>query len=72
MAIARGTAGEPDGIRDFLDRRHFADSVCEFSGKGQSLEDAIRNTVRIWNGWKIGRSIQRETGIPRGLTYLTG
>ncbi|MFM8747240.1 MAG: hypothetical protein ACKOED_11325 [Aestuariivirga sp.] len=72
MAIARATDGEPEGIRDFLDRRRFADSVCEFSGKGQSLEDTIRNTGRIWNGWRIGRSIQRETGIPRGLPYLTG
>ncbi len=75
MAIARATDGEPGGIRDFLDSRHgrhFADSVCEFTGKGQSLEDAIHNTVRIWNGWKIGRSIQRETGIPCGLPYLTG
>ncbi len=74
-AIARAADGEPEGIRDFLDSRHgrhFADSVCELTGKGQSLEDAIRNTVRIWNGWKIGHSIQRETGIPRGLPYLTG
>lgn len=74
-AIARATGGEPEGVRDFLDSRHgrhFADSVFGLTQQGQSLEDAIRNAVRIWNGWKIGRGIHRETGIPSGLPYLTG
>ncbi len=23
-------------------------------------------------GWRIGRRMERDTGIPRGLPYLTG
>ncbi len=74
-AIAKATGGEPEGVRDFLDSlygRHFADSVYDLTYQGQSLDDAIQNAVRIWNAWKIGRNIQRETGIPYSLPCLTG
>ena len=33
---------------------------------------AIEAAVERWMGWRIGRRIERETGIPRDLPYLTG
>jgi hypothetical protein len=36
------------------------------------LEAAIDAAVARWMGWSIGRRTARETGIPRGLPYLTG
>jgi hypothetical protein len=40
--------------------------------KGETLEDAIDAAIARWMGWRIDRHTARETGIPRGLPYLTG
>jgi len=74
-AIAAVTAVSPEGVRDFLDSprgRHFADDVTDGVWKGETLEVAIDAAITRWMGWTIDRATSRETGIPRGLPYLTG
>jgi hypothetical protein len=39
---------------------------------GASLNDAIDKATAKWMGWTIGRITAKETGIPRGMAYLTG
>jgi len=74
-AIARATGNPDSAVRDFLDSphgRHFADDVDNGLHSGLALADAIDTAVERWMGWTIGRRIERDTGIPRGLPYLTG
>jgi len=74
-AIARATSCSPEGVRDFLDSRHgrhFADDVVDSLRSGTTLDDAVSAAVARWMGWRISRSMSRETGIPHGLPYLTG
>jgi len=62
-------------VRDFLDGRdgrHFADDVANALWKGATLKDAIDAAIARWMGLTIDRRTSRETGIPRGLPYLTG
>ena len=69
------TTASPEGVRDFLDSRHgrhFADDVASELWKGETLKDAIDAAIARWMGWRIDRKTSRETGIPRGLPYLTG
>ena len=40
--------------------------------RGQTLADAINAATQQWMSWTIGRITAKETGIPRGLPYLTG
>ena len=35
------------------------------------LRDILPLRIR-WMGWTISRTTSRETGIPKGLPYLTG
>ncbi len=73
--IAETTGAAPEGVRDFLDSRHgrhFMDEVANGLWKGEPLEPAIDAAVVRWMGWRIDRKTSRETGIPRGLPYLTG
>ena len=73
--IAVETEASPEGVRDFLDSRHgrhFADDVASELWKGETLKDAIDAAIARWMGWRIDRRTSRETGIPRGLPYLTG
>ena len=37
-----------------------------------TLNDAIDKATAKWMGWTIGRITAKETGIPRGMAYLTG
>ena len=37
-----------------------------------SMDAAVAQAIAKWMEWKIGRITSRETGIPRGLPYLTG
>lgn len=74
-AVAKATGATADGVRDFLDSRHgrhFADDVHNGIHAGLSLEAAIDAAITRWMGWTISRNIARETGIPKGLPYLTG
>jgi len=74
-AIAAVTEVAPEGVRDFLDSprgRHFADDVTDGLWKGETREDAIDAAITRWMGWTIDRETSRESGIPRGLPYLTG
>ena len=41
------------------------------AGPGK-LEEAIEAAIARWQGWRIGRRISRDEGIPAGLPYLTG
>lgn len=73
--IARATGCEPEQVRAFLDSRHgrhFADDVQNALFVGATLKDAIAQATAKWMGWTIGRITARETGIPRGMAYLTG
>lgn len=74
-AIADATGCSEIGIRDFLDSRHgrhFADDVANGLFKGLALPQAIEAAIDRWMNWTIDRRTSRETGIPRGLPYLTG
>ena len=68
--------GEPlESVRAFLDSkqgRHFADSVQDGLAGGLAINAAVAQSIAKWMIWKIGRITARETGIPRGLPYLTG
>jgi hypothetical protein len=74
-AIAAATGCEPEQVRAFLDSRHgrhFADDVQNGLFVGCNLNDAIDKATAKWMGWTIGRITAKETGIPRGMAYLTG
>lgn len=74
-AIATATGCEPEQVRAFLDSRHgrhFADDVQNALYVGATLKDAIDQATAKWMGWTIGRITAKETGIPRGMAYLTG
>ena len=74
-AVAAATGASPEGVRDFLDSRHgrhFADDVANALARGDTLRDAIDDAVARWMGWRISRHTSRDTGIPKGLPYLTG
>lgn len=74
-AIAKATGATAEGVRDFLDSRHgrhFADDVHNGIYAGLALEAAIDAAITRWMGWTISRNTSRETGIPKGLPYLTG
>ncbi len=74
-AIAAATGREPEQVRAFLDSRHgrhFADDVQSGLFLGCNLKDAIDKATAKWMGWTIGRITAKETGIPRGMAYLTG
>lgn len=68
------TCADADAVRAFLDSRHgrhFADDVVGFA-QTQPVEQAIDSAITRWMGWLISARTERETGIPRGLPYLTG
>ena len=73
--IETETEASAEAVRDFLDScqgRHFADDVAGELWKGQTLKEAIDAAIARWMGWRIDRKTSRETGIPKGLPYLTG
>jgi len=73
--VMASTRCSPAGARAFLDSRmgrHFADDVASGLARGLTLERAIAASASRWMGWSIGRRTARETGVPRGLPYLTG
>ncbi len=76
LAFIAGTTGcSPDATRAFLDSRHgrhFADEVSNRLAEGKALASAINAATATWMGWRISARTAHETGIPRGLPYLTG
>jgi len=73
--VIASTRCSPAAARAFLDSRmgrHFADDVANGLSSGLTLERAIAGSALRWMGWSIGRRTSRETGVPRGLPYLTG
>ncbi len=74
-AIASATGCPETAARDFLDStqgRHFADDVSNELVAGKTLTAAIDAAITRWMGWRISRQTERDTGIPKGLPYLTG
>ncbi len=76
LAFIAGITGcSPDATRAFLDSRHgrhFADEVSNHLATGQGMASAINAAATTWMGWRISARTAHETGIPRGLPYLTG
>jgi hypothetical protein len=76
LAFIAGTTGcSPDATCTFLDSRHgrhFADDVSNELATGKVVADAIEAATARWMGWRISARTAHETGIPRGLPYLTG
>ena len=74
-SIADATGCDDEEVRAFLDSRHgrhFADDVANELITGLGLDAAIAAATARWMAWRIGARTSRETGIPRGLPYLTG
>ena len=73
MTQIADVTGEPlESVRIFLDSRHFADAVQDGLASHLAMETAVAQAIAKWMDWKIGRITSRETGIPKGLPYLTG
>ena len=36
------------------------------------MRQAVALAIEKWMSWSVGRTIQRDYGIPKGLPYLTG
>lgn len=73
--IARRTGGAPEAVRDFLDSRegrHFADEVRNQRASGAAPAAAVERAVARYMGWRVGRDLSRETGIPAALPLLSG
>lgn len=74
-AISTATGESDEAARDFLDSchgRHFADEVHSQQHAGADLAQAIEQATRRFAAWKISREAARQTGIPRGMSYLLG
>lgn len=75
QAVHEATGCPEPAVRDFLDSRHgrhFADDVANELAAGRDLRQAIEAATQRWMGWRIDRRTARETGIPAGMSYLTG
>lgn len=74
-AVGKATGASAEGVREFLDSRHgrhFADDFHNGVHAGLSIDAALDAAITRWMGWTINRATSRETGIPKGLPYLTG
>ena len=74
-AISNATSLPAATVQAFLDSRHgrhFADDVSNELSAGKTIADAIAAATARWMGWTISCATAHETGIPRGLPYLTG
>ena len=73
--ISDATQLPAETVAIFLDSRHgrhFADDVANELATGKVIADAIEAATARWMGWRISARTAHETGIPRGLPYLTG
>ena len=73
--ISDATQLPAETVAIFLDSRHgrhFADDVANELATGKVIADAIEAATARWMAWRITARTAHETGIPRGLPYLTG
>jgi hypothetical protein len=73
--ISDATQLPAETVATFLDSRHgrhFADDVANELATGKVIADAIEAAATRWMAWRISARTAHETGIPRGLPYLTG
>jgi hypothetical protein len=73
--ISRATGLDAGTVATFLDTRHgrhFADDVANELAAGKGVAEAIDAATVRWMAWRISPRTAHETGIPRGLPYLTG
>jgi hypothetical protein len=73
--ISTATGLDAGTVAAFLDSRHgrhFADDVVNELATGKAIAEAIEAAAAQWMAWRISPRTARETGIPRGLPYLTG
>ena len=73
--ISDATQIPAETVAIFLDSRHgrhFADDVANELATGKVIADAIEAATARWMGWRISARTAHQTGIPRGLPYLTG
>ena len=73
--ISDATQLPAETVAIFLDSRHgrhFADDVANELAANKMIADAIAAATTRWMDWRISRLTAHETGIPRGLPYLTG
>lgn len=75
IGISQATNTAFEDIRPFLDSRfgrQFADDVRNKILCNHNIEDAITLTIKQWMDWTISSRCSKETGIPCGISYLTG
>ncbi len=73
--ISGATQLPTETVAIFLDSRHgrnFSDDAANELATGKVIADAIKAATARWMGWRISARTAHETGIPRGLPYLTG
>jgi hypothetical protein len=73
--ISTATGLDTGTVATFLDTRHsrhFADDVANELAAGKTIAEAIEAATVRWMAWRISPRTAHETGIPRGLPYLTG
>jgi hypothetical protein len=73
--ISHATSLDVGTVATFLDTRpgrHFADDVVHELSAGKAIAEAIEAATARWMEWRISPRTAHETGIPRGLPYLTG
>jgi hypothetical protein len=73
--ISTATGLDAETVAAFLDSRHgrhFADQVVNELTTGKAIAEAIEAAAARWMEWRISARTAHETGIPRGLPYLTG
>ncbi len=73
--IAKTTNQPLESVRAFLDSRHgrhFADTVQDAILRSPDMRQAVALATEKWMSWPVGRTIQSDYGIPKGLPYLTG
>jgi hypothetical protein len=63
---------QPAAANSEFMKASIADDVQNGLFVGCNLKDAIDKATAKWMGWTIGRITAKETGIPRGMAYLTG
>jgi hypothetical protein len=72
--ISTATGLDAGTVAAFLDSRHgrhFADDVASQLTTGKAIAEAIEAAAARWMEWRISARTAHETGIPRGLPYLT-
>ncbi|WKB56003.1 hypothetical protein [Eleftheria terrae] len=73
--IAEATGERLESVRAFLDGqygRQFADDVLYFHHTGLDLVAAVAAAVNRWQSWRVSARTSAHTGIPRGISNLTG